>query len=104
MLKNINKLKRLNKKQISKAKVWVYIGALVLVDIDYANNVTNQSRLPYYSKKDFWLEAIKKQKKFDFKKSFFKKMFFEQLKYDRVNIINYKFIEEDFKKIYFNFF
>tara|TARA_B100000963_G_scaffold323059_1_gene307586 strand:+ start:1084 stop:2730 length:1647 start_codon:yes stop_codon:yes gene_type:complete len=101
MLKNINKLKRLNKKQISKAKVWVYIGGkLVLVDNEIIpNNVTNQSKLPYYSKKDFWLEAIKKQKKFDFKKSFFKKMFFEQLKYDRVNIINYKFIEEDFKKI-----
>ena len=31
-------------------------------------------------------------------------MFFEQLKYDRVNIINYKFIEEDLKKYSLIFF
>ena len=100
MLCNINRLKRLNKKQISKARVWVYIGGkLVLVDNEIIpNNITNQAKLPYYSKKNFWLEAIKKQKKFNFKKSFFKKMFFEQLKYNRINIINYKFLKDDLKK------
>jgi hypothetical protein len=100
MLNNINKLKRLNKKQISMAKVWVYIGGkLVLVDNEVIpKNITNQAKLPHYSKKDFWLEAIKKQKKFNLEKSFFKKMFFEQLKHNRVNIINYKFIEKDLEK------
>lgn len=107
MLNNVDKLKPLNKKQIMKANVWVYIGGkLVLVDNELIpNNVTNQAKLPYYAKKDFWLAAIKKQKRFNFEKSYFKKMFFEQLSHNRVNIINYKFIEKDFKtKSKFNSF
>ena len=93
------KLKPLNQKQISRANVWVYLGGkAVLVDNEIIpNNITNQAKLPFYSKENFWLEAIKKQKKFNFEKSYFKEMFFEQLKHNRINIINYKFLEKDFK-------
>ena len=99
ILNNVNKLKPLNQKQINRANVWVYLGGkAVLVDNEIIpNNITNQAKLPFYSKKNFWLEAIKKQKKFNFEKSYFKEMFFEQLKHNRVNIINYKFLEKDFK-------
>ena len=100
LLKNIYKIKRLTKYQIEKANVWIYLsGKLVLVDNEIIpSNIRNQDRLIAYSKKEFWLEAIKKIKKFNYQKSFFKKMFFEQLKNNRINIINYKYIEQDIKK------
>ena len=56
---NLNQIKHIN-----RANVWVYLGGkVVLVDNEIIpNNITNQAKLPFYSKKNIWLEAIKKQK------------------------------------------
>ena len=82
LLKNVNKIKKLNKKKIEIAKIYLFIfmifGKVRMSLIPYFIPIF-ENRMQTKNENIFWDHAIKYLKTFDFKKDKFGRMFKDQL-------------------------
>ena len=95
LLKNINKVNKLSKKNIERAKIFLFIW-LILAKVKTAIGPEQHSpffeaRMRSVDEKYFWYKSLQSLKKFNFLENNFKKMFEKQLKYKLRHTINTDF-------------